>query len=208
MSGGKMIVFDAVKQSVTTRQAAELYGIHVNSHGMAVCPFHQDRNPSMKVDERFYCFGCQATGDVIDFTAKLFDLKPKDAAEKLAADFFVSENHLAVPATGSPKRIAIAEQLARQKEIRVENVLADYYRILRRWFSGYAPRAPDDEIDQRFVEACQKLDYVEYLLDELVAGDPAQRQALAAELWEGVMKLERRFAGRDRADRADGPDGR
>jgi hypothetical protein len=208
MSGGKMIVFDAVKQSVTTRQAAELYGIHVNSHGMAVCPFHQDRNPSMKVDERFYCFGCQATGDVIDFTAKLFDLKPKDAAEKLAADFFVSENHLAVPATGSPKRIAIAEQLARQKEIRVENVLADYYRILRRWFSGYAPRAPDDEIDQRFVEACQKLDYVEYLLDELVAGDPAQRQALAAELWEGVMKLERRFAGRDRTGRADGPDGR
>jgi len=203
-----MIVFDAVKQSVTTRQAAELYGIHVNSHGMAVCPFHQDRNPSMKVDERFYCFGCQATGDVIDFTAKLFDLKPKDAAEKLAADFFVSENHLAVPATGSPKRIAIAEQLARQKEIRVENVLADYYRILRRWFSGYAPRAPDDEIDQRFVEACQKLDYVEYLLDELVAGDPAQRQALAAELWEGVMKLERRFAGRDRTGRADGPDGR
>ena len=203
-----MSVFDAVKQSVTTRQAAELYGIHVNSHGMAVCPFHQDRNPSMKVDERYYCFGCQATGDVIDFTAKLFDLKPKDAAEKLAADFFVSENHLAVPATGSPKRIAIAEQLARQKEIRVENVLADYYRILRRWFSGYAPRAPDDEIDQRFVEACQKLDYVEYLLDELVAGDPAQRQALAAELWEGVMKLERRFAGRDRTGRADGPDGR
>jgi hypothetical protein len=203
-----MSVFDAVKQSVSTRQAAELYGIHVNSHGMAVCPFHQDRNPSMKVDERFYCFGCQATGDVIDFTARLYDLKPKDAAEKLAADFGISENHLAAPTKGVPKRIAIAEQLARQKEIKVENVLADYYRTLRRWFSDYAPRAPDDEIDQRFVEACQKLDYVAYLLDELAAGDPAQRQMLTAELWEGVMKLERRFAGRDRADRADGPDGR
>ena len=203
-----MSVFDAVKQSVTVRQAAELYGIHVNSHGMAVCPFHQDRNPSMKVDERYYCFGCQATGDVIDFTAKLFDLKPKDAAEKLAADFGIPEKQLAAPPKGAPKRIAIAEQLARQKEIRVENVLADYYRTLRCWFSDYAPRVPNDEIDQRFVEACQKLDYVEYLLDELVAGDPAQRQALAAELWEGVMKLERRFAGRDRTDRADGPDGR
>jgi hypothetical protein len=203
-----MSVFDTVKQSVTARQAAELYGIHVNSHGMAVCPFHQDRNPSMKVDERYYCFGCQATGDVIDFTAKLFDLKPKDAAEKLAADFGITENHLAAPTKGVPKRIAIAEQLARQKAIKVENVLADYYRILRRWFSDYAPRAPDDEIDQRFVEACQKLDYVAYLLDELAAGDPAQRQMLTAELWEGVMKLERRFAGRDRADRADGPDGR
>ena len=203
-----MSVFDAVKQSVSTRQAAELYGIHVNSHSMAVCPFHQDRNPSMKVDERYYCFGCQASGDVIDFTAKLFDIKPKEAAEKLAADFGISEKQLAAPTNDAPKRIAIAEQLARQKEIKVENVLADYYRILRRWFSDYAPRAPDDEIDQRFIEACQKLDYVEYLLDELAAGDSAQRQALAAELWEGVMKLERRFADKGRTDRADEPDGR
>ena len=44
-----MNVFEAVKQTVTTRQAAELYGIRVNRHGMAVCPFHNDRNPSMKV---------------------------------------------------------------------------------------------------------------------------------------------------------------
>ena len=138
----------------------------------------------------------------------MFDLKPKDAAEKLEADFCISEKMLAAPTKSSPKRIAIAEQLACQKEIKVENVLADYYRILRRWFSDYAPRAPDDEIDQRFIEACQKLDYVEYLLDELAVGDPAQRQALVAELWEGVMKLERRFTDKDRTDRADGSDGR
>ena len=50
-----MNVFEAVKQSVTTRQAAERYGIKVNRNGMCVCPFHNDRNPSMKVDRRFYC---------------------------------------------------------------------------------------------------------------------------------------------------------
>ncbi|MCD7751956.1 MAG: CHC2 zinc finger domain-containing protein, partial [Lachnospiraceae bacterium] len=69
-----MNVFEAVKQSVTTRQAAEAYGIRVNRNGMCVCPFHDDRTPSMKVDQRFHCFGCQADGDVIDFTAKLFDM--------------------------------------------------------------------------------------------------------------------------------------
>ncbi len=36
-------VFEAVKQSVTTRQAAEHYGIHVGRNGMACCPFHNDR---------------------------------------------------------------------------------------------------------------------------------------------------------------------
>ena len=75
-----MNIFEAVKQSVTTRQAAESYGIRVNKNGMAVCPFHRDKNPSMKVDRRFHCFGCQADGDVIDFTAHLYNLKPKEAA--------------------------------------------------------------------------------------------------------------------------------
>ena len=80
-------VFEAVKQSVSTREAAEFYGIKVSRTGMACCPFHDDKNPSMKVDQRYHCFGCGADGDVIDFTAKLFDLSPKEAAEKLAQDF-------------------------------------------------------------------------------------------------------------------------
>ena len=79
-------VFEAVKQSVSTREAAEFYGIKVSRTGMACCPFHDDKNPSMKVDQRFHCFGCGEDGDVIDFTEKLFDLSPKEAAEKLAAD--------------------------------------------------------------------------------------------------------------------------
>ena len=49
-----MNVIEAVKQAVTARQAAEHYGIRVNRHGMCVCPFHNDKNPSMKLDRRFY----------------------------------------------------------------------------------------------------------------------------------------------------------
>ena len=85
-----MNVFEAVKQSATTRQAAEHYGIKVRRNGMAVCPFHNDKNPSMKLDKRFHCFGCGADGDVIDFTARLFGLGLKEAAEKLADDFFIT----------------------------------------------------------------------------------------------------------------------
>ena len=64
-----MSIFEAVKQSVTTRQAAERYGIRVERNGMCRCPFHHDDTPSMKLDRRFYCFGCGATGDVIDFVS-------------------------------------------------------------------------------------------------------------------------------------------
>ena len=82
-----MNVFEAVKGNVTTRQAAEMYGIRVNRHGMAVCPFHNDKNPSMKVDMRFHCFACQADGDAVDFVSRLFGLPSKEAAMKLADDF-------------------------------------------------------------------------------------------------------------------------
>ncbi len=89
--GGFMIlnVFEAVKQSVTTRQAAEHYGIRVGRNGMCVCPFHDDKNPSMKVDRRFHCFGCQADGDVIDFVSRLENVSPKEAALMLAQDFSI-----------------------------------------------------------------------------------------------------------------------
>lgn len=82
-----MNVFESVKENVTARQAAEMYGIRVNRNGMACCTFHDDKHPSMKVDKRFHCFGCQEDGDVIDFAAKLYGLNSLGAAVKLAADF-------------------------------------------------------------------------------------------------------------------------
>ena len=47
-----MNFFETVKQTVTTRQAAERYGLSVKQSGMTKCPFHEDHNPSMKVYDR------------------------------------------------------------------------------------------------------------------------------------------------------------
>ena len=87
-----MNLYSAVKNSITTRQAAEFYGLTVNRNGMCKCPFHKDKNPSMKVDKRFHCFGCQADGDVIEFTSRLFGFSRKAAAMKLASDFGIRYN--------------------------------------------------------------------------------------------------------------------
>lgn len=83
-----MTWFELIKQVVRVPETAAYYGLHISRNGMVCCPFHDDRRPSMKLNERyFYCFGCGATGDVIDFTARLYNLSPKEAAEKLAQDF-------------------------------------------------------------------------------------------------------------------------
>lgn len=86
-----MNLFETVKASVSVPDAAKMYGLQPNHHGMVRCPFHDDRHPSLKLNEDyFYCFGCGATGDVIDLTARLFALSPYEAAKKLAADFGIN----------------------------------------------------------------------------------------------------------------------
>ena len=82
-----MTLFELVKQAVCVPEAATYYGLQVSRNRMVCCPFHNDRHPSMKLNERyFYCFGCGATGDVIDLVARLFGLSNYKAAQKLAQD--------------------------------------------------------------------------------------------------------------------------
>ena len=86
-----MNVFEAIRENgITTRQAAEHCGIKINRNGMALCPFHKDKNPSMKIDGRYYCFGCGEKGDAIDFVAKFYGLGKKEAALRIASDFGIS----------------------------------------------------------------------------------------------------------------------
>ncbi|MGO5026798.1 CHC2 zinc finger domain-containing protein [Mediterraneibacter faecis] len=58
-----MNIFQKVKERVTARQVAEKYGLKVRQNGMACCPFHNDKHPSMKIDRNYYCFSCGAKGD-------------------------------------------------------------------------------------------------------------------------------------------------
>ena len=51
-----MNIFQEMKERVTARQVAERYGLKVSRNGMACCPFHNDKNPSMKIDQNYYCF--------------------------------------------------------------------------------------------------------------------------------------------------------
>ena len=176
-----MNVFEAVKQSVTTRQAAERYGIKVNRNGMCVCPFHNDKNPSMKVDRRFYCFGCGATGDVIDFVSRLHGIGSREAALMLAQDFAIPYED-GRNAGKEPIRPRLWKETEEQKLKRMERhcfrVLSDYYHLLRRWKEEYAPRQPDEAWNPRFTEALQNMSRVEYLIDVLLSGDIQERAAL------------------------------
>ena len=143
-----MSLFTKVKAAIPTRLAAERYGIYIRSNGMARCPFHSDRTPSMKLDQRFHCFGCQADGDVIDFTARLFGLSCKEAARKLAEDFSLFTDTQAIHCEARSHREELEEQLAR----------------IRHWRHTYAPANPGDPWHPSFVQALQQEADIAYQL--------------------------------------------
>lgn len=171
-----MTIFEAVKARITPAMAAEHYGLLVGRNGMDCCPFHPDRHPSMKLyDNHYHCFGCQTSGDVIQMVAQLFELSNLEAAKKLAADFGIADGKPSVLGKlNRYKSQAEQERLCRQ-------VLTDYVQVLKGWKVQYAPQQNED-IDPRFVEACQRLEETEYLLEILTVGTNADRGALVKEL--------------------------
>lgn len=61
----------------------------VSGRWMGLCPFHNEKTASFSVNSDegfFYCFGCQASGDIFDFYAQINGLEFKDALEQLAAE--------------------------------------------------------------------------------------------------------------------------
>ena len=187
--------FESVKAAVPLRQAAENYGLELRRNGMTCCPFHEDRHPSMKLNaDYFFCFGCGASGDVIDFTARLFGLSPKDATERLAADFGIS---------AETKQVFLRQNPSRLEELRCRRALTDYLHLLKEWKTQYAPKTPEDSLDDRFVESCQQYDRIAGLLEMLDEASSTQRShtvsALTADgsvaFWEGVVAENRKEAG-------------
>ena len=185
-------VFETVKQSITIREAAERYGIEVGRNSMACCPFHDDKNPSMKLNkDYFYCFGCGATGDVIGLTARLYNLSPKEAAEKLAQDFGLIYDSQAPPRRNYVRQKTEAQKFKESRD-HAFRILADYFHLLRKWETNYTPKTPVESMHPRFLEAVQQKDYIGYLLDSFLEDSPEEQKLWIAEHQSTIANLERR----------------
>ena len=185
-------LFETVKQSITVREAAEMYGIEVRRNGMACCPFHDDKNPSMKLNkDYFYCFGCGATGDVIGLTARLYNLSPKEAAEKLAQDFGLIYDSQAPPRRNYVRQKTEAQKFKESRD-HAFRILADYFHLLRKWETNYTPKTPVESMHPRFLEAVQQKDYIGYLLDSFLEDSPEEQKLWIAEHQSTIANLERR----------------
>ena len=200
-----MSIYSEIKEVVTTRDAAMFYGYRVSRTGMMRCPFHNDRTPSMKVDQNFICFGCQEKGDVIRFTGKLFQLTPYEAAVKLINDFHlnikINGSGKPPPKTSGSKKSRMSrkrkqtsrEELFRKTVKRMESIYIKYFFLLNEWRIRYEPVSASGQFHPLFEEAVMKTDYVEYLLDILQNGSIADKAALIIDKGREVMEIGKRI---------------
>lgn len=203
----KINIFQLVKENITTKDAVIHYGMHPNKSGLICCPFHHDKNPSMKVDRRYYCFGCGASGDVIDFTKQYFNLSVKDAARKLADDFgLVIEENFTVPSSRkSIWRVPINPSVSNAQEYPIREItkafriVADYSNLLREWKKNYAPKTMDEEWNEHFIESLDKLTWTEYLADGLLFGSKEENKEFYEFYKEEVSRIGERVIVIDQA---------
>ena len=183
-----MNLFQIIKAAVTVKQAAALYGLPITTTRMTRCPFHEDHTPSMKLnDTYYYCFGCGATGDVIDLTARIFDLSSLQAARKLVRDFDLSPDKPPSGTIALPKPPAALSDAQQEDIAYCLRVLYDYRNLLTRWRTEFAPLSPEEPLNERFVEALHMLDVVDDLMDCLAFGPPSQKAAAAKRLLDGQL---------------------
>ena len=204
-----MDLFTQVKMAVSVKEAAEYYGLEVKRGSMVCCPFHNDRTPSMKLNEDyFYCFGCGATGDVIGLVAKLFNLSSYDAAKKLADDFGIDPDKPPAAAALRKTKYPLAKTF-QNETLHCQRILCDYLHLLEHWKMQYAPKMPEDTLDDRFVEACQMLDYIEDLTDILTFAelearvktvDMLQKDGMIDRLEERLKRTAKEVDARDETE--------
>lgn len=187
-------LFTRIKAVVTPLQAAEHYGLPVKRGGMTCCIFHNDRHPSMKLyPDHYYCFGCHASGDVIDLVAKMFSLSPMESAKKLAMDFGFGPRPVGAACAKPMATIRIAAE--KQSGLYLK-LVSDYIGLLRKWKTDYAPwcRYIDEEWHERFILACRKLSLAEWIFDCLISTDNdlrlwMEQECLKTGLFEKMERL-------------------
>ena len=177
-----MNIFQEVKERVTAKQVAERYGLKVERNGMACCPFHNDKHPSMKIDQNYYCFASVAKGDAVNYVAVLFGLSQFEAAKKIIEDF-----SLGIPIE-QPKRkqnsgfkkiekVPTKEERIQFVQKKIDgwardaaNVLLRYLRWMEFWKEFYKPETMEAEWHPLFAEALQNESKISYLVDLLMFG--------------------------------------
>lgn len=157
-----LTIFQTIKENVSAKDIADYYNLEKKGK-LYKCPFHSDSTPSMMAQKRYYCFACNETGDAVDLVSQIYNLRPKEAAEKIVADFglYVCNDYKA--------RDRPAKKIKSLREIKLETIskLIEYKKILNTLKPIFAPLPEDETMSQAFLILIEKLREIDEVLYRL-----------------------------------------
>ena len=155
---------ERIKAALDINKVVSFYGYEPNRQGFVSCPFHSERTASLKIypkSNSFYCFGCGAGGDVIDFVRLLYGLGFGQACLRLESDFgLVGGQSSASPELSERAKKRNAEK-AEYKALKERFVLCS--QIIR----DCKPKAQGEPPSPEFIEAIKEKPHIENRLREL-----------------------------------------
>ena len=177
--------FDAIKETLQIIDVLAFYGVDLCRANKALCPLHNEKTPSFTIypnNNSWHCFGCGVGGSVIDFVVACYGIDALEAAKKLDADFNLGLFDYKPTQEEINQQTALRNERLAHKGLaetfeaymsKAYAILCDYLHLLSGWKTIYAPKVPEelDTVNPLFIEACHKLDYIEYLLDCLTIAD-------------------------------------
>lgn len=187
-----MRLFEAVKENITAYQAAIYCGLQPNKSKMICCPFHNDKHPSMKVDERYYCFGCGEQGNAIDFVSKYYGISLKDAAMRMAEDYGIEyEKKAPISIELKQKQIKKNQERKQQEEIRsLCNRLSELHSFLRE----KKQQTVNDNDYVKLKAYIDDFEYVDYLYEYyILEASGEDKKRYYGKMAEEVTRIERKY---------------
>lgn len=157
---------EIVRNSLKMEDVLQRYIGQPNRMHKYLCPFHQDRHPSLSINprtDRFTCFACGAKGDLIDFVERYFNTDQRGALEILDRDFNLGlENSRDTAETVRKAKAAREQERKRNEEIAARvaaqiKVIRIAHSIMRDAFQRTRPAQQEMEAfmnDEKRVEQC------------------------------------------------------
>lgn len=175
-----MINYKIISERVDIIDVAERYGVEVNGRNKALCPFHSEKTASMSFyRNRFKCFGCGVSGDVVDFTAKLHGISGPDAAATLNKDFGLNLDLSAPASTATISAYILKKrriEAFRKWELKLFITLCDERHridnIIRRYGKTLCPA---DEPPKEFTDALGKISITDHYINALTFMPEAEK---------------------------------
>ncbi len=168
-----MSLIREVKERADIVKVAEHYGMKLNRAYKCVCPFHKEKTASFSISPQkqiWKCFGCGKGGDVISLVSELLNINALESAKSinytlgLGLDTDKPSNYLEI---NKYKKKRKTEEMFKEWENKTFQLLCDYLHLLWKWEEEKAPKSPEEDVNELFIEAMHNRDYIEYLIDEI-----------------------------------------